>query len=60
VADVMKPSEQRNYAEFVFLSAVLRKVQVFWDVTPCRTLNSDRRFEGRNAFIFWVKQREKM
>jgi hypothetical protein len=32
------------------------KIQVLWDFTPCRLLNSYRVSQDRNAFIFRVKQ----
>lgn len=31
---------------FEVLAAVLMKIQVFWDATVCRLVNSYRRFEG--------------
>jgi len=33
-------------AKFKVLTGVLLKVQIFWDVTPCRPVSSYRRWEG--------------
>jgi hypothetical protein len=33
-------------ARFEVLTAMLLKIEVFWDVTTCRLLNSYRRFGG--------------
>lgn len=34
------------HARFVVLPALWLKIEVFWDVTPCRCVNNYRRFEG--------------
>ena len=34
----------RKERDFEFITAVLQKIQVFWDVTWCRLVNSFRRF----------------
>jgi len=43
---------------FEVLRAVLLQVQVFWDVSPCRLVNSDGRFEGSLCFRTQSIQRD--
>jgi hypothetical protein len=44
---VVTPScASEGLTRFEFLVVALLKIQVFWDVKLCRTINSGRRFEG--------------
>jgi hypothetical protein len=40
------------YARSEVLTAVVMKIQVFWNVTPCRGVNSYRRFGGAQCLYF--------
>jgi hypothetical protein len=43
-----------NDARCGFLTAMLTKVKVFWDMTPCRLRSNHRHSGGRAAYIFSV------
>jgi len=43
--------EMRNKGRFKVLTAVLMKIQVFWDVAPCRLVNNNRYFGGPQCFL---------
>jgi hypothetical protein len=42
-------------ARFDIVTALLMKINSFWNVTPCRLVNSYRRFRGQSSFILGVK-----
>jgi hypothetical protein len=46
VEDPLPPRGLEYYASSEVLTAVFMWLRVFWDVTPCRLINSYRRFEG--------------
>lgn len=41
-----------NLRSLEFLAAVWLKIQVFWNFTPCRVVNSHGHFDDRIPFIF--------
>ena len=54
--NIQSPGVRSSDCEVVVirLFAVLRETQIFWDFTPCRSLNSHPRLKVHNVFIFRV------
>jgi hypothetical protein len=44
--NLFKPDYNVSYVDFEVLRVIVMKGPMFWDMTPCRPLNVNRRSEG--------------